>query len=240
MENQKFPAILIDTETTGKSDDAQVIEMAYLAMGEKPGRLHTGTFVSLYKPTVDIELGAMAVHHILPSMLEDQRPHTEAINDVPEAEYWIGHNVDADWHWLGRPEVKLIDTLPMCRFLHPELDSHTQSAMVYYLGIQLGRPERAKERLQSAHSAKADVENCSTIVSMIVKTCEARGIPVSNWHEMYAFSEECRIPMYMPFSQKFKGRPVSEVDNGFRDWYRKQTNQDKYILAAFDRYPFEG
>lgn len=235
-----FPAIIIDTETTGKDDAAQVIEMAYLCMDQRPGKLHTGTFVSLYKPDVPIQLGAMATHHILPSELENERPHTEALGDVPEAEYWIGHNVDVDWHWLGRPDVKLIDTLAMSRNLFPALDSHTQSAMIYYIGSSLGRPERARERLQSAHSAKADVENCGTVLSLIVNTCRQRGICVDTWADVYAFSEEARIPSIMPFSQKFKGLHISAVDNGFRDWYRKQDNQDKYILAAFDRYPYEG
>lgn len=240
MITQAFPAILIDTETTGKSDDAQVIEMAYLAMSETPGKLHTGAFCSYYKPTIDIQFGAMATHHILPAMLEGQRPHTEAISDVPPADYWIGHNIDVDWNWLGRPDVSLIDTLCMSRALFPELDAHTQSAMIYYLGMSLGKPERAKERLMKAHSAKADVENCSTIVSLIINTCRQRGIEVGTWADVYAFSEECRIPSIMPFSQKFKGLHISAVDNGFRDWYRRQDKQDKYILAAFDRYPYEG
>lgn len=37
---------------------------------------------------------------------------------------------------------------------------------------------------------------------------------------------------------KFKGQPVSAVDNGWRGWYRKQTDPDPYLLKAFDRYPF--
>ena len=171
-----FPALLIDTETTGKSESPQVIEMAYLAMNEIPGKLHTDTFVSLYKPTIKIEFGAMATHHIIPEDLEDARPHTEALGDVPPATYWIGHNVEFDWKVLGSPpDVKMIDTLPMARHLFPDLDSHTQSALIYYLGTSLGQPARARERLQKAHSAKADVENCNTILGLIINTARQQG-----------------------------------------------------------------
>lgn len=234
-----LPAILIDTETTGKGDDAQVIEMAYLGLCETPGKIHTSAFCSYYKPTVPIEFGAMATHHIVPSQLEGQRPHTEAISDVPPAKYWVGHNVDVDWNWLGRPDVKLIDTLAMSRNLFPELDSHTQSAMIYYLGTSLGRPERARERLQKAHSAKADVENCNTIVSLIANTCRQRDIPFSTWDEVYKFSELARVPTHMPFSKDHKGKPIGQVPQGFRDWYMRQETTDKYILAAFALYPCE-
>lgn len=233
-------AIIVDTETTGKADDAQVIEMAYIQLEDVPSTVAVAKFCSLYKPTVEIALGAMATHHILPSMLEDQRSHECAAGDVPDSEYWIGHNIDVDWNWLGRPDVKLIDNLSMSRALFPDLDSHTQSAMIYYYGLGVGKPERAKELLKGAHSALADVENCFRVLSMLLAVCRQRSIPVDTWEEIYAFSEESRIPSIMPFSKKFKGLHMSQVDNGFRDWYRGQDNQDKYILAAFDRHPYGG
>lgn len=233
-------AIIIDTETTGKSDDAQVIEMAYLQLEDLPSTKVVAKFCSLYQPTVSIDLGAMATHHILPSMLDGQRSHECAAGDVPEAEYWIGHNLDVDWNWLGRPDVKLIDTLAMSRCLFPDLDAHTQSAMIYYYGLGIGKPERAKELLRDAHSALADVENCFRVLSMLLAVCKQRDICVDTWEDVHVFSEDARIPSVMPFSQKFKGKHVSEVDNGFRDWYRKQDKQDKYILAAFDRHPYGG
>lgn len=235
-----LPAILIDTETTGKSDSAQVIEMAYLSMNETPGKIHTGSFVSYYKPTVPIEFGAMATHHIIPEDLEKSRPHIEALGDVPQACYWIGHNVAFDWGVLGSPDgVKLIDTLPMSRFLFPDLDSHTQSALIYYLGSLLGNVARARERLQKAHSAKADVENCNTILSLIVNTARQQGHNVSTWDAVYEFCEMTRIPSKMAFG-KFAGQPIAYVDQGWRDWYKKQENKCPYILEAFEKTPYNG
>jgi exodeoxyribonuclease X len=51
---------------------------------------------------------------------------------------------------------------------------------------------------------------------------------------LWRFSEDCRIPTRMTFG-KHKGKLISEVDAGYVAWYRKQPDQDPYLLEAFRR-----
>ena len=100
-----------------------------------------------FKPSKNIEYGAMAVTNIVPEDLISCAPSNEA--RLPAyTNYIIGHNVDYDWKALGKPDVKRICTLALSRHVLPDLDSHTQSAMLYYfLGIE------AREMLINSHSA---------------------------------------------------------------------------------------
>ena len=51
---------------------------------------------------------------------------------------------------------------------------------------------------------------------------------------LWAESEEARIPKIMTFG-KFKDEPVSKVDRGYANWYRRQPDPDPYLLEAFRR-----
>src|SRR5690606_38893005 len=103
----------------------------------------------LYKPSKPSTFGAMAVHHILPHELEGCPPSSEC--KLPaDAEYIVGHNVDYDWEAVGKPNVKRICTCAMARWVWPEADSHSQSALLY---MTLGATDRIRKRLMDAHRA---------------------------------------------------------------------------------------
>ena len=229
-------AIIFDTETTGFKN-AQIIEAAWLEV-ESPYKLGDDDVQSDYnerfKPTIPIEFGAMATHHILPEFLEGKRPHSEF--SLPcDLEYMIGHNVDFDWNMSGSPkEVKRICSLALSRKYFPELESHTQSAMVYYFC----RDDLAIARLKvkDAHSALCDVYNCMFILNCLVKHVEQTlGIEILEWESLWLLSEDARIPDFITFG-KYKGWLVSEVPLSYRQWYTKQTDTDPYVLAAFKKH----
>ena len=216
-------AYIIDTETTG-IDPCEVIELAVMPI---EADLSPGGWVMCerFRPEGEITFGAMAAHHILPQELGDKRPTRMA--KLPEdLEYMIGHNVDFDWKALGSPNVKRIDTLALARKLWPECDSHSQSALMYFL---FGPRHDIRDKLRNAHSAEVDVEICSMILERI---CEA--LHVSDIETLYEESEEARIPTTMPFG-KHKGQPISEVPKSYADWYRRQDNPDPFIIEAFRR-----
>lgn len=234
-------AVVLDTETTSKESGREVIELAWAMFdcpAPSPGGI-TARYYGRYKPDGEIQLGAMATHHIIPGDLEGCPPSADAVTHMPGAvEYFIGHNVDFDAESLGI-DGKCICTLAMSRALLPHLDSHTQTALIYYLGGLRGNLARARERVQEAHNAKADVENCITILLALVSMARKAGHEINSWDSLYAFSEECRTPSVMPFSKEHKGKHMSQVPQGFRDWYARQENTDRYILAAFNKYPAE-
>ena len=95
---------LIDTETTGLKDP-QVIQLAWMRLAfDGVYILVDGTFNRFYRPSKEIELGALCTHHISLMDLVDCDPSDTA--KLPtDAEYIIGHNVDFDWKALGKPNV---------------------------------------------------------------------------------------------------------------------------------------
>jgi exodeoxyribonuclease X len=218
-------AIIIDTETTSNKDlperPNEVIELAYFPLVE-PGRW----FSSRYKPRHPPSWGALATHGISMVELQGCPPSSQARNDLPAVDYWIGHNIDFDWRVLGSPPVKRICTLALSRSLWPELDSHTLTVMMYFIH---GATPQTRELVSRAHGAAADCEfvlSLFTVIQSLLKTTDL--------DQLWELSEDARVPRMMTFG-KFAGQPISAVDRGYANWYRKQPDPDPYLIEAFRR-----
>ncbi|MDC0423372.1 DUF3820 family protein [Methylophilaceae bacterium] len=211
--------VIFDTETTGKSDPV-LIEAAWLAV-DQIGPLTTAeSFCERYNPEKSIELGALAVHHILDEELVKCLPANTF--KLPEGvKYIIGHNIDYDWAVIGSPNIKRICTLALARKIWPNIDAYSQSALLYYLDRK-----NAKEILKNAHSAEADVSICAKILSEICKKLDVKTIE-NLWH----LSEEARIPTVMPFG-KHKGLAIADIPNDYKRWLLSQDNIDPYLIQA--------
>jgi exodeoxyribonuclease X len=238
------PAILFDTETTGRGEVREVIEAAWIRpmrvndlAGESdriPSPLSDHdleSFEKRYKPSIPIEFGAMAVHHILPMELEDCEPAGSFA--LPDGvEYLIGHSIDFDWEAIGSPRVKRICTYAISLHLWPDVDSHSLSALLYRLR---GANAFTRELLRGAHSALTDCNLCSLLVQEII---EARD--VKTWSELYELSEACRIPLVMPIGdrQGVKGLTLDEAyaaDAGFVHWCLNQSWLDPYLRTGLEQ-----
>ena len=213
--------IIFDTEATDKNNPI-IIEAAWLEVeGFEP--FTTGlSWVQRYNPGKPISLGALATHHIMDEELADCPPSSSFL--LPsDCEYMIGHNIDFDWSAVGCPDVKRVCTLALSRRLWPDIDSHNQSALVYYLERAL-----ARELLKNAHSALADVMICSLIVSHICGVLGVRSI-----EDLWKESELARIPTVMPFG-KHKGLLLTDVPGDYRDWLLNQADIDSYLRKALE------
>ena len=216
-------AIILDTETTGVKD-SEVVEMAWMELNTNdPYRWTCGIpTLQRYQNQGKMQYGALATHHILPEDLLGCPPSSEA--QMAPCEFLIGHNIDFDWKMLGGPPVKRIDTMALARWLYPECDSHSQSALLYYV---FGANAGIKNLLRDAHSAEADILNCYMLLFEMIKKAK-----ISTIEDLYVLSEKARIPTIMPFG-KHKGDPISSVPKAYKDWYRRQAETDPYILMAF-------
>jgi exodeoxyribonuclease X len=212
-------AVIFDTETTGKNDPI-LIEAAWLSVENVDPLITSESFCGRYKPEKPIELGALAVHHILDEELVNCLP-AESFKLPEGIEYIIGHSIDYDWAVVGSPNIKRICTLALSRKVWPNIDAYTQSALLYYLDR-----ENAKEILKNAHSAEADVRICAMILSEICKILNVKTMK-SLWH----LSEEARIPSVMTFG-KHKGLPIADVPNDYKRWLLSQDNIDPYLIQA--------
>jgi exodeoxyribonuclease X len=221
-----FKILVLDSETTGLKEPIQPIEVAYLGISY-PNLEVESEFCQRYKPDKPIELGAMATSHILLSELQNEPSYTTF--KLPEdTEYLIGHNIDYDWKVIGSPNVKRIDTKAISDYLYPELDSHTQSAMIYYF-----YNHEATSMLKEAHNALCDVQNCLTLLACLVDNDNVPASALESIEGLYQFSELCRIPKTIAFG-KFKGMPYTALDQGYVSWwlYKSDIKPTEYQLKA--------
>lgn len=211
--------IIFDTEATDKHNPV-IIEAAWLELVSLNPFETSNPWVQRYNPGKPISLGALATHHILDEELLDC-PASSTFALPTNTEYLIGHNVDFDWQAIGKPDIKRICTLALARSIWPELDSHNQSALLYFL-----ERNRAKDMLKNAHSALADVKICAMILQHI---CQIRSI--TTIEDLWLTSETARMPSVMPFG-KYKGIPMSEVPSDYKSWLMGQADIDPYLKKA--------
>ena len=214
-------AIIFDVEATDKND-AVIIEAASLDVTSLAPFDVGNPWVQRYNPGKPISLGALATHHILDEELVSCPPST-SFKLPAGTKYLIGHNIDFDWVAIGSPEVKRICTLALARSLWPDLDSHTQSALLYYF-----ERDTARDQLRNAHSALADVWICSKIVGKIIEKLH----PVS-LDALWEMSEKARIPTIMPFG-KHKGEAINLVPSDYKQWMLRQDNVSPYLRKALE------
>jgi exodeoxyribonuclease X len=226
-----MPILILDTETTGKIEPIEAIEIAYIPLDKETFK-PIGEFENRYLPSKPIEYGAMATHHIVMSDLKDCEP-SGSFTLKPEVEYLIGHNIDFDWKVIGSPNVKRICTLALARYLLPDLDSHTQSALMYYY-IGPG----ARNFLKETHSALADVRNCYTVLAnLIIDSVNSKDLTI-DWtlEDLYNLSEKARIPTKITFG-KHAGTLIKDLPWDYKQWMLKEEiknpgNFDPYLIKA--------
>jgi exodeoxyribonuclease X len=226
-------AIILDTETTSKKVDREVIELAWIVLlhsaddpDEIPRPLQVvSEFCQRYRPMKPMTFGSLAVHHILPSELE----HRDSAGNflLPDAQYLIGHSIDFDWEAVGKPDMRRICTLAMARSIWPQADSHTQSALLYLLN---GATPETRQMLRDAHSAAADAANNLVLLRYIL----AAKPEITTWSALYAFSEVARIPTVMPMGRN-KGAAITTLEIGEIGWYLERDFIDPYLRKAFEQ-----
>ena len=216
-------AVILDTETSGIGEDAEVMQLAYMELNAQLQET-ANVFQAYYQPKRPVSLGALAVHHITPGQLLLHGAFSEPPL-APPASYYIGHNVDFDWKALGSPPgVKRICTLALARWLWPDMDSRSLGACCYKISTDV---ELTRLRLQEAHNALADVLLCADLLRWIIREKQ-----VADVHSLWALSEMARIPTIMPFG-KHKGERIVDIPRHYKTWALKQPDFDEYVLKAF-------
>ena len=217
-------ALIFDTETTGRVEP-DLIEAAWLAMTDLRTLEVEEQFVQRYRPAKPIEMGAMAVHHILEEDLLESPPSSR-FRLPDDTGYLVGHSIDYDWGVIGKPDVKRICTYAMARKLWPEVDSHSQSALMYHFSKNR---HKTRENLKNAHSALADVKFCRIILNKVILA-----VRPGSWDDLWAFSERARIPETMPFG-KHKGVKIADLPDDYRRWALNNLNDmDVYLRKALE------
>lgn len=239
-------AIILDTETTG-IDAPEVISLAHSDVLEGPDALRGNMRLLFFKPSKPISLGALATHHIIDEDLVDCEPWPGKWMPPEGVQYLIGHNIDFDWNAIGSPHMARICTLALSRWLWPDLDSHSLSALTYYFQGRIA----ARELLRNAHSADYDVHLCLLLLEEILKTIPG----LTSWHQVWVASEKARVPERISFGKygpdsdwaKKNGGAIRcaelrSYDPGYYRWLMTQCDQvekDPYLRKALTGEPVQ-
>jgi len=233
--------LIFDTEQTDRKN-GEIIEAAWLRL--QPGADIIGPdpalicrplaiakrFCERYKPSKPTTFGALAVHSILPSELEQCQPSSE-FKLPDDTAYIVAHNADFDWKAAGAPPaIKRIDTCAIAEHLWPDADSHGQVALIYML---LGATESTRDMVRDAHSALADVHLNLALLGEILNLKPE----ITTWAQLHAFSEECRVPLFCPF-KRWEGQRLEEMDDGAINWCLNQSfvhAEHPYLVIGLKR-----
>jgi len=220
-------ALVFDTETTGSKQPMHIVEAAYIEVDSDLQIVDR--FQGMFNPEMPIALGAKAAHHILDCELVD-KPLWSTFSLPDDTAYIIGHKVDFDMDAIGFAEcedIKRICTLAMARKHFPELDSHTQSAMIYHFFPEV----EAREMIKNAHRAMDDVNNCHLLLCELSDVITSKGIAFETFEDMWIESERCRIPDKISFG-KHAGANIIDLPDDYKAWIMRQADMDKYLKQA--------
>lgn len=222
-------AIILDTET--HTINGYPIEIAYGPCSFEQGELwfdQGQVFDEFFSCPEPISFGAMAVHHILESDIAS-KPSYDTFRLPNGFDYIIGHNINYDIEAIKKcgsyVPSKSICTLALARFAWPELETHTLSALFYFLATDKAD---ARDRLRSAHNAKYDIWFTYIVLKNI---CLKLGI--KDMQSLYLLSEQARMPTEMPFG-KHKGIPLKQVPKDYIRWLLGSAEIDPYLRKALE------
>lgn len=225
-----MPAIIFDTETTGLKAP-RVIEAGWIETDIVDGRLLYGIpAVQRFNPLIPSDLGALKVHHILDSELENEPPYTDF--KLPEhIKYVICQNSNYDMKMVPNPEkYKAICTVGMSRKLWPEADSHSLTAMMYHL---FGRTKEVRDVVLKAHNSLSDCLMTWSVLEQIIDKAKLKSL-----EDLYRYSEMAKLTTErMPFG-KYEGMYLVDIygaDKSYLVWLRDNPEMNAHLRSVAER-----
>ena len=225
----KAKCIILDTETTGASEEDRVIQLGFVVLSPgEPIEVHN----EFCSTNIDIKFGAMAVHHITPDMLEGKPACSETTAykrlqelNTPE-NYMIIHNTPFDIGMLKKEgfelSMKSIDTLRCARHIYPDEEMHKLQYFRYSMGLYKDEPkeEAALGVEVKAHDAIGDVITLKLFLSKLRASVQ-ESYPGENPVEKLVELTSQPILMTTFRFGKHKGKRIADValdDAGYLRW----------------------
>lgn len=174
-------------------------------------------YASLINPGRKIDLGAMAVHHITDAMVADAPELDEVWTDivnVGEHHCLVFHNAEFDTSFLDPMECPVLCTLRLSRHLLPDIESHKNQYLRYYLGLGL-------DPSTPTHRAAGDVLVTAHILQNLVRRAMVeKGI--TDLETLIKWSEEPVLLKTCRFGAKHNGDPWSKVPISYMTWMLRE------------------
>lgn len=221
--------IFLDTETTGKAEDARLVQLCYKFPGSKP-------MTQFFKPPIPIEFGAMATHHITNEMVSDCLPFNEhmpfrtVLQEALDHSILIAHNAPFDIAILEREGMRVsnyICTLKVAQYYLDE-ESYKLQYLRYKLGLDIdGR----------AHDAEGDVlvleKLYEYLYEHIQKFADQDGGTVID--RMLRISKQPTLLRRIGFG-KHAGCAFADIPKDYLQWLGKQTDLNQDLIYTIKYY----
>ena len=218
--------ILLDTETTDKERDSRLVQLAYKIRGE-------GSEVNEYfKPPVEIEIGAMAVHHITNEAVEN-KPEFDGSEDkkkiadlLADDGILVAHNAAFDINILKNEGVETHQSIDTFRLSQHLIDSERYALQYlrYFLKLNITDGK--------AHDAMGDVNVLEALFEYLVVVAKEK-FNIEKDDELIAkLIELSNTPVLIRkfLFGKYFGRTfenIAEVDKNYLKWlHRSETEKD--------------
>lgn len=220
---------VIDTETTGIDDPAEMVEIGWTDVRLFPDgwQIERGPESVLVNPGILIGFPAMSVHHIRQEEAELAGADPDAIRAeiVKGVDIVCSHNWQFDSRFL-KTRLPAICTLKCARTIWPDLQGHSNGSIKYELGLVPHDDERA----QPSHRAGPDTWVTAHILLKLLETHTVE-------HLIDISANPIRL-LRFPGGNKHRGKPFSEIarsDPGYLRWVidKSEFNEDvKFSSAA--------
>lgn len=157
--------IILDTETTGTSEEDRVIQLGYMVLGSKEIEVYN----EFFRSDIPISFAAMEVHGITPDMIEGKESCAQSssykrLQELNTNEnYLIIHNAKFDIDMLKKegfnPQMRVIDTLRVAKHIFPNEEAHRLQYLRYKMELYKNEESEAKDLgiTVKAHDAIGDV-----------------------------------------------------------------------------------
>lgn len=217
---------VIDTETTGIDDPAEMVEIGWTDVRLFPDgwQIERGPQSVLVNPGMPIGFLAMAVHHITEDECRFGADPEQIRRDIGSgADIFCAHNWQFDSRFL-KTRLPAICTFKAARVAWPDLQSHSNGSIRYELGLCLG-----DERTQPSHRAGPDTWVTAHILLRLLET-----------HTVEQLLDISANPIRLlrfPGGNKHRGKFFSEIarnDPGYLQWVidKSEFGEDVKFSAA--------
>ncbi len=220
--------IILDTETTGVSDNDRIIQLGYIVLGAKEIEVQNEFFSS----DVPISFGAMEVHGITPEMLEgkgscvDSASYKRLLELNTNDNYMIIHNAPFDIAMLNKEgfntQMKVIDTLRVAKHIFADEDAHRLQYFRYKMELYKDEQKEADALgiEVKAHDAIGDV---LVLKLFLTKLREAVAVQFPSENPVDKMVDLTNTPITIKTFKfgKHKGKDLEDVareDAGYLRW----------------------
>lgn len=220
--------IILDTETTGVSEEDRVIQLGYMVLGAKEVEVQN----EFFSTNIPIKFGAMEVHGITQEMIEGKPPIASSasyarLNELNTPDnYMIIHNAPFDLGMLEKEgfstKMKVIDTLRVAKHIYKDEEAHRLQYFRYKMGLYKQEKQEADALgiVVKAHDAIGDVLVLKLFLSELRKAV-SKIFPDDNAVDKMVDLTNTPILIEKFRFGKHKGKFVREVateDAGYLRW----------------------